>query len=160
MIFSNPIRTTSPCLALLTNQHTELMTEMEESFVNNTPDSENNDTALELRRWQQWRDTEPAGPNTITETGSAGRPIEIDGAAEYTATTTPNGRGRQDGDSPLDETETLWGHAVHEHELCPGDQVRHSLFSRRLANRRMFPGALVCTELVSLFGFFLKCCWV
>lgn len=125
---------------------------MEESFVTAAPTTANthntnenhenhgiNVNALELRRWQQWRDTDPAGLNTtagIGGTGSAARPIEIDGAA---ADTTPNGgsgrreglavdgaAGRQGGNASLEEQETLWGHAVHEHDLSPGDQVRHA----------------------------------
>lgn len=133
------------------NQHTELMTEMEESFANNHPDSENNhDNALELRRWQQWRDTtEPAGLDTTTRgTGCAARPIEIDGEAADPTTTAPNGRERQGGGAPLEETETLWGHAVHEHELSPGDQVRPAcLFARCLVTPTTNPLMFVSSRI-------------
>eukprot|EP00903_Cladosiphon_okamuranus_P015476 g14288.t1 len=109
--------------AVVAVKHTELMTEMEESFASTRTGSENNDSAVELRRWQQWRDTEPAGLHTAHQTGSAARPIEIDGAEAHTIATTPHRREGEGDDAPLEETETLWGHAVHVHELSPGDQI-------------------------------------
>lgn len=132
---------------------------MEECFANSQLDSENNDNALELQRWQQWQDTEPAGLHTATQTGSAARPIEIDGAAARTTATTPHRRGKEGGDTPLEETETLWGHAVHEHELSLGDQVGRVSFAHCLyvcsisptaTGRLLFPLSLICCEVVSL----------
>ncbi len=133
---------------MLAHQHTEVMAEMEETFHDAVAaaDSTSNDDAIEMRRWQQWRDTEPAGLNGNTSptraTGSAERPIEIDGgaasAAAYAGTTmTTDGARRGEGGPAVGDTgagggaaaragggETLWGHAVHEHELSPGDQVQ------------------------------------
>lgn len=113
------------------------MAEMEQSFADEHPRNHSNEHALELQRWQQWRDTsEPTGTTTATGvggTGSAARPIEIDGgsaAAAETTSTRPNGRETGGGDAPVEETETLWGHAVHEHELSAGDQVRHAWCAR------------------------------
>lgn len=103
------------------------MNEMEETVTN-----EGSGNAVELTRWQQWRDTAElaTGLNTTTGiggTGSAARPIEIEDAAGTTATVAPGGARAEGGGGPLEETETLWGHAVHEHELSPGDQVCGSL---------------------------------
>lgn len=124
------------------------MAEMDETFAN-TPAAaatshatgdNNNDSTLELRRWQHWRGT----TTDISGTGRATRPIEIDGTAADTMTTrTLDGganrqgegpaadgtAGREGSDAPPEERETLWGHAVHEFELSPGDQVRVDVFA-------------------------------
>lgn len=137
---------------MLAHQHTEVMAEMEETFHDAVAaaDGTSNRDAIELRRWQQWRNTEPAGlnANTTFGTGSAERPIEIDGAAPAaasaatdagTATTTSRARGGDGGPTagdagagggaagPAEGGEALWGHAVHEHELSPGDQVQYGV---------------------------------
>ncbi|CBN77307.1 conserved unknown protein [Ectocarpus siliculosus] len=111
------------------------MAEMEEMFTDSTKDNDStlgaNDPELELQRWQQWRNVDLAR-TVAPPTGSSTQPIEIDCAGTADNNTALAGGGEEErtaggpeGDAPVAATEgeTLWGHAVHEHELSAGDQV-------------------------------------
>ncbi|CAM9462249.1 unnamed protein product, partial [Hapterophycus canaliculatus] len=122
-------------------QHTELMAEMAESFTTHntagasddgTANASNDDNAVELQLWRQWREVESArlyknNSTSAAGPGSAARPIEVDGDGDFgssagaAAENAPNTVRASEGG--LEETETLWGHAVHAHELQKGDQI-------------------------------------
>ncbi|CAM9277484.1 unnamed protein product [Scytosiphon promiscuus] len=126
---------------LRVGQHTELMADMGESFTprntanagdGSTTNASHDDNALELQRWGQWRDIQPTRLYTSTISGGAGPgsaalPIEVDGDGDAgpptraSANTAPS--TVRAGERSVEETETLWGHAVHEHELRRGDQI-------------------------------------
>ncbi|CAM9120423.1 unnamed protein product [Ectocarpus sp. 4 AP-2014] len=121
-------------LAAAAVQHTELMAEMEEMFTDGTKDNDStlgaNAPELELQRWQQWRNVDLAR-TAAPPTGSSAQPIEIDCAGTADNNTALAGgeeeraAGGPEGGAPVAaaEGETLWGHAVHEHELSAGDQI-------------------------------------
>lgn len=110
------------------------MAEMEQRFTDSTNDNDStlgaNTPELELQRWQQWRNVDLAR-SAAQPTGSSAQPIEIDcGSTADNSMALARGEeeraaGGPEGDAPLAvEEETLWGHAIHEHELSAGDQVR------------------------------------